>query len=100
MRVTKNVQANSKGTLSRQKTACRDRKWEESKNSDETKKVYVATRFFSMTSTLGRNCRDQEALVATNETGIKQKFCRDKGSSVSTLIIVIKKKLVHTEEEL
>ena len=44
--VMTNAQANRKGTLSRQKTACRDRKWEESNNSAKTKKVYVATRFF------------------------------------------------------
>ena len=73
--------------MSRQKTVCRDRKWEESNNSVETKKVYVATRFFSRMSTPGRICRDKEALVAINETGKKQKFCHDKGSFVTTLII-------------
>ena len=68
----------------RQKTACRERKWEESNNSVETKKVYFAIRFFSRMSTPGRICRDKEAPIATNETGRKQKFCRDKGSSVMT----------------
>ena len=59
---------------------------EESDNSAETKKVYVATRFFSRMSTPGRICPDKQALVATNETGRKHKFCRDKGSSITTLI--------------
>ena len=66
---------------------CRDRKWEESDNSAETKKVYVATKFFNRMSTLGRICRDKEAHVGTNETGRKQKFCCDKASSVTTQII-------------
>ena len=64
---------------------CRDKKWEESNNSVETKKVYVATRFFSRMSTLGRICREKEAPVTTNETGIKQKLCRDKVMYVATL---------------
>ena len=38
-------------------------------------------------STLGRICRDKEAPVATNETGRKQNFCRDKGTSVTIVII-------------
>ena len=98
--VAKNVQANSKGILSRQKTACRNIKWEESNNSTETKKVYVATRFFSRMSTLGRICRDKEVTVVTNETNREQKFCSYKRSSVTTLIIANMKKLVKTEEEL
>ena len=69
------------------KTVCRYRKWEESDNSAETKKVYVATRFFSRMSTPGRICCDKEAHVATNETGKKQKLCHYKGSSVTTQTI-------------
>ena len=69
MYVATNIQADSKGPMSRQKTACRDRKWEESNNSVETKKVYVATRFFSRMSTPGKICRDKEAPVVTNEIG-------------------------------
>ena len=53
----------------------------------EIKKVYVATRFFSKMSTLGRISCDKEALVATNETGRKQKLCHDKASSITTQII-------------
>ena len=84
--VATNIQANSKETLSRQKTACRDRKWEESNNSAETKKVYVATKFlFSRMSTPERICRNKEAPVKTNETGKKKKFCHDKESSFTTL---------------
>ena len=82
--VTTNIEANNKGALSRQKTVCRDKKWEESDNSTETKKVYVATRFFSRMPTLGRICRVKEAFVATNETCRRQKFYRDKASSVMT----------------
>ena len=63
------------------------KKWEESENSAETKKVYVATRFFRRMSTLGRICSDKEAPIATNETGRKHKLCRDKASSVMTQII-------------
>ena len=37
-------------------------------------------------STPERICRDKEAPVATNETGRKQNFYHDKGSSVMTLI--------------
>ena len=84
--VTTNTQENRKGTLSRQKTACRDKKWEESNNLVEIKKVYVATRFFSTMSITRRIFRDKEASIATNETGRKHKFCRDKESSVTTLI--------------
>ena len=83
-----NIQDNSKGALSRQKTVCRDRNWEEyDKKTAETKKVYVATRFFDRMSTPGRIYRDKEAPVATNETGRKHKFSRDKASSVTTQII-------------
>ena len=35
----------------------------------------------------GRICCEKEAPVATNETGRKHKFCRNKGSYVTTLII-------------
>ena len=76
--VMTNIQANNKGALSRQKTVCRDRIWKESDNSAETKKVYVAIRFFSRMSILGRICHNKEAHVATNETRRKQKLCRDK----------------------
>ena len=74
------------------KELCHDKrqykKWEESdKKTAETKKVYVATRFFSRMSTLGRICYDKEAPVVTNETGRKHKLCRDKASSVMTQII-------------
>ena len=86
--------------MSRQKTACHNRKWEESNNSAETKKVYVATWFFSRMSTPGRICRHKEAPVATNEIGRKQKFCRDKGSSVTTEDYCNMEKLVKIEEEL
>ena len=46
-------------------------------------------------STPGRICCDKEAPVVTNETGKKQKFSRDKGSSVTTLIIAIWKSLLR-----
>ena len=46
-------------------------------------------------STQGRICRDREALIETNETGRKQKFCRDKGSSVTTQIIATWKRLLR-----
>ena len=80
------------------KELCRDIKWEESNNSAETKKVYVATRFFSRMSTPRRICRDKEALVVTNETIRKQKLCRDKGSSVTTLIIATWKSLLRQKK--
>ena len=69
--------------MSRQKTACRDRTWEECNKSTETKKVNVATRFVSWMSTSGKTCRDIKALVETLETGRKQKFCH-KVSYVAT----------------
>ena len=53
----------------------------------ETKKVYVAMRFFSRMSTPGRICCDKEAPIVTNETGRRQKLCCNKGSSVMTHII-------------
>ena len=68
-------------------TMCRDRKWEESDKSVETKKVYVAIRFFNGLSTQGRICSDKEAHVTTNETGRKLKFCCDNASFVTTQII-------------
>ena len=73
-----------------QKIACCDKKREEANNLAETKKVYVATRFFSRMSTPGRIYRYKEVPVVTNETGRKQKFCRNKGSSIMTLIIAWK----------
>ena len=48
--------------------------------------------------TPGRICRDKEAHVATNETGKRQKFCHDKGSSVTTLIIAIWKSLLRQKK--
>ena len=77
---------------------CRDKKWEESNKSAETKKVYVVTRFFSRMSTPGRICRDKEAPVATNKTGRKHKFYRDKGSSITTLIITTWKSLLRQKK--
>ena len=68
-----------------QKTACRDRKWGEYDKFAETKKIYVATRLFvNRMSTPRRTYRNKEAPVATNEPGRKQKFCREKVSSVMT----------------
>ena len=49
-------------------------------------------------STLGRICHDKEALVATNEIGRKHKFSRDKGSSVTTLIIATWKSLLRKKK--
>ena len=95
-----------------------DKKLEESNKSVETKKVYVATSFFSRMSTPGRICRNKEAPVVTNETGRKQKFCpdeeapvtkneigkkhkfyHDKGSSITTLIIETWKSLLRKEKK-
>ena len=66
------------------KTACRDRTWEECNQSVETKKDNVVTRFVSWMPTSGRTYRDIKALVATLEIGRKQKFCHDKVSYVAT----------------
>ena len=73
-----------RGTMWRQKTACRDRTWEECNKSAEIKKDNVATRFVSWMSTLGRTCCDIKALVATLETRRKHKLCLDKVSYVTT----------------
>ena len=51
-----------------------------------------------MMSTLGRICQDKEAPIATNETGRKNKLCRDKGSSITTLIIVTWKSLLRQKK--
>ena len=69
--------------MSRQKTTCRDRTWEECNKSAKTKKVNVATRFVNWMSTTGRTCQDIKAPVTTLETGRKHKFCRDKVSYVA-----------------
>ena len=73
-----------RGAMSRQKTACHDRTWEECNKSVETKKDNVATRFVSWMSTPGRTCRDIKAPVATLEIRRKQKICRNKVSCVAT----------------
>ena len=64
--------------MSRQKIACRDRTWEESMKSVETKKVNVATRFVSWMSIPRRTCHDIKALVATLETRRKRISYLDK----------------------
>ena len=84
--------------LSQHKGLNIDRKWEESKKSTETKKVYVATRSFMMILTLGRIYRDKEAPVTTNEIGRKQNFCRDKGTSVTIVIIATWKSLLRQKK--
>ena len=73
-----------RGAMSRQKTACRDRTWEECNKSAETKKDNVATRFVSWMSTPGRTCHDIKAPVAILETRRKHKSCRNKVSYVAT----------------
>ena len=55
-------------SMSRQKTACRDRTWEECNKSAETKKDNVATRFISLILTSGRTCRHIKSHVATLNT--------------------------------
>ena len=58
-------------------------------------------------STQGRNCRNKEALVATNEIGRRHKFCRDKISSARQEIkkqyrkntVTDKFMLQHNEEQ-
>ena len=49
-------------------------------------------------STPGRISHDKEAPIATNETSKKQNFCRDKGSSVTTLIIATWKSLLRQKK--
>ena len=83
-----------KEALSRQKTTCHDRKWEESNKSGEKRKVFIATRFFTRMLTPERICRNKEAPVTTNETGKKYNFYHDKGSSAMTLIIATWKSLL------
>ena len=73
-----------RGAMSRQKTACRDRTWEECNKSVETKKDNVTTRFVSWMSTSGTTCRNIKAPIATLKTERKHKFCRDKVSYVAT----------------
>ena len=73
-----------RGAMSGQKTACRDRTWEECNKSAETNKVNVVTGFVNWMSTPGRTCREIKAPVATLETGRKHKFYRDKVSYVTT----------------
>ena len=72
------------GDMSRQKTTCRNRTWEECSKSTETKRDNVAIRFVSWISTLGRTCRDIKAPIPTLKTRRKQKLCRDKVSYVAT----------------
>ena len=67
-----------RGVMSQQKTACRDRTWEECNKLAETKKINVAIRFVSWMSTPRRTYRYIKVHVATLETGRKQTFCRDK----------------------
>ena len=79
--------------MSRPKTACRDRTWEECNQLVETKKDNVATRFVIWMPTSGRTCCDIKALVATLETGRKQKFCRDKVSYVATRYLMSRQEI-------
>ena len=60
--------------MSRQKTTCHDRTWEECNKSVETKRDNVATRFVSWMSTSGRTCRDIKAPVATLKNRKKAKI--------------------------
>ena len=53
----------------RQKTACRDRTWEECNKLAKTKRDNVETRFVSWMSTSGRTCCDIKAHVMTLKTG-------------------------------
>ena len=48
--------------------------------------------------TPGKICLDKEAPVATNEIGKRHKICRDKGSSVMTLIIATWKILLRQKK--
>ena len=73
-----------RGAMSRQKTACRDRTWEECNKPTETKKDNIATRFVSWISTPGRTYRNIKAPISTMETRRKLKLCRDKISYVVT----------------
>ena len=70
--------------MSLQKTARRNRAWEECNKSAETKKDNVVTRFVSWMSTSGRTCRDIKAPVVTLKTGREQKFYHDNVSYVGT----------------
>ena len=63
-----------RGAMSRQKTACHDRTWEECNKLAKAKKDNVATRFVSWMSTLGRTCHNIKAPVATLETKESRNF--------------------------
>ena len=67
-----------RGAMSIQKTACRDKTWEECNKSTEIKKNNVATRFVSWTSTPRRTYRDtrnRKKVEILLRQGI---LCRDK----------------------
>ena len=62
----------------RQKTACRNRTWEERNKLAETKRDNVATRFVNWMSTLGRTCRDIKNWKREEDMSRQGILCRDK----------------------
>ena len=55
-------------------------------------------RKFMLQQGFSIGCQHQEEFVATNETGRKHKYCHDKGSSVTTLIIATWKILLRQKK--
>ena len=63
--------------MSRKKTACRNRKWEEYNKSAETKKVNVATKFSA-------GCQHKEEIVATKKLLSRQMKQEEGKNSIAT----------------
>ena len=63
--------------MSRQKTTCRNRKWEECKKSAETKKVDVVIKFSA-------GCQHKEEIVATKKLLSRQMKQEEGRNSVAT----------------
>ena len=72
--------------MSRQKTACRDRKWEEYNKSVETKKVYVTTKFSA-------GCQHKEEIVATKKLLLPQMKQEEGRNSVATRYLLSRQEI-------
>ena len=63
--------------MSRQKIACRDRKWEEYNKSGETKKVYVVTK-------ISTGCQHKEEIVVRKKPMSLQMKQEEGNNSIMT----------------
>ena len=80
------------------KKLCLDKRQRVTTENEKNLTIQLRQRKFMLRQGFSVGCQHQEKFITTNETGRRHKLCRDKGSSVTTLIIASWKILLRQKK--